>query len=271
MEVIKMVRLTIVCISFIIISLMLAGVSNAKINKKNIMGMWLFDEGEGDTVKDYSENGNDGVLTNEPEWVDGQSGGALEFDGRVNGVKDHVLCGRDASINEIADAITITAWVYPMAESNYEYIVSNDRDCCGQYKGYSLSLGYTAFQIWDTNSASHRVKLAGKPSLKQWCHLAGTFDGKQLKIYLDGKLSNTAAFDGKIGTPATYEFAIGAMGYGQGAYNINGIIDEVAVFNVALSDNDIESIMTRGLEKATGLTAVSPSGKLATSWGDIKK
>jgi hypothetical protein len=158
-----------------------------------------------------------------------------------------------------------------MAESNYEYIVSNDRDCCGQYKGYSLSLGYTGFQIWDTNSASHRVNLASKPSLKQWCHLAGTFDGKQLNIYLDGKLSNTAAFAGKIGTPATYEFAIGALGHGQGAYNINGIIDEVAVFNVALSDNDIESIMTKGLEKATGMTAVSPSGKLAITWGDIKQ
>ncbi len=194
---------------------------------------------------------------------------------------DHVLCGKDASLNSIADAITITAWVYPMAESNYEYIVSNDRDCCGQYKGYSLSLGYTGFQIWDTNaegfvkhntaSASHKVTLTSKPSLEKWCHLAGSFDGEQLKIYLDGEVSNSAAFSGKIGTPATYEFAIGALGHGQGAYNTNSIIDEVAVFNVALSDNDIGSIMTKGLEKATGMTAVSPSSKLTTTWAQIKK
>jgi hypothetical protein len=269
MEVRTMTRFTIFSISLIAISLMFADLGYGKIDEDSIMGMWLFDEGKGDTVKDYSGNGNDGVLTNEPEWVDGKFGKALEFDGRVNGVKDHVLCGTDASINEISDALTITAWVYPMADSNYEYIVSNDRDCCGQYKGYSLSLGYTGFQLWDTKSASHRVNLASKPSLNNWCHLAGTFDGKQLKIYFDGKLSNTADFSGKIGTPATYEFAIGALGHGQGAYNINGIIDEVAVFNVALSENDIGSIMTKGLEFIT--TAVSPSGKLAATWAEIKK
>jgi len=117
------------------------------------------------------------------------------------------------------------------AESNYEYIVSNDRDCCGQYKGYSLSLGYTGFQIWDTNSTSHKVNPAVKPSLEKWCHLAGTFDGEQLKIYVDGKLSNTAPFSGKIGTPASFQFAIGGLGFNPATYNINGIIDEAAIFN----------------------------------------
>ncbi len=264
-----MTRLTVIGISFIIVSLIFVGISNAAVDPESIMGMWLFDEGNGDVAKDSSVNGNDGVLTSGPEWVDGKFGGGLEFQGRVNGVSDYVLCGRDDSINSIADEITITAWVYPMAESNYEYIVSNDRDCCGQYKGYSLSLGYTGFQIWDTNSAPHKVNLVSNPSLKEWCHLAGTFDGELLKIYLDGQLSNSAAFAGKIGTPATNELAIGALGHGQGAYNINGIIDEVAVFNVALSDNDIGSIMENGLV-AFG-AAVSPSGKLATTWGDIKK
>jgi len=264
-------KLNLACAGLIIISIVFAGISYAKVDPKTCVGAWLFDEGKGDTVEDSSEYGNDGTLTNGPEWADGKFGGALEFQGRVNGVKDHVLCGKDDSINSIADEITITAWVYPMAESNYEYVVSNDRDCCGQYKGYSLSLGYTGFQIWDDNSASHRVNLAGKPSLREWCHLAGTFDGERLKIYLDGKLSNSVAFAGKIGTPATYEFAIGALGHGQGAYNINGIIDDVAVFNVALADNDIESIMTIGLEAVLGGQAVSPSGRLTTVWGQIKK
>jgi len=146
----KMVtKFNLTCIVSIVISLVFVGISDAGINPETCVGAWLFDDSKGDTAKDISESGNDGKLTNEPKWVDGQFGGALEFDGRVNGVRDHVLCGRDASINSIADAITITAWVYPMAESNYEYIVSNDRDCCGQYKGYSLSLGYTGFQVQD--------------------------------------------------------------------------------------------------------------------------
>jgi hypothetical protein len=152
----------------------------------------------------------------------------------------------------------------------YDYIVSNDRDCCGQYKGYSLNLSYTTFQIWDDNSQSHSVGWSNpKPKQGEWCHAAGTFDGKQLKVYLNGALNNTLAFVGKIGIPASYEFAIGGLGFGPGTYNIDGIIDEVAVFNVALSENDIKSIMTKGLE-AIG-TAVSPKGQLTTTWAAIKK
>jgi len=152
----------------------------------------------------------------------------------------------------------------------YDYIVSNDRDCCGNYKGYSLNISYTSFKIWDEKSQGHSVGWgAPKPPQNEWCHVAGTFDGEQLKIYCNATLSNSVAFSGKIGTPATYEFAIGGLGHGPGTYNITGIIDEVAVFNVALTENDIENIMKKGLE-AIG-TAVSPKEKLTTTWASIKK
>ena len=266
----KPAKLNLSCIGFIVISLVFVGISYTRVDPETCVGAWLFDEGNGNKSEDFSGNGNDGILTNGPEWTDGQFGDALDFAGGVNAGRQHVLCGKDASINSIADAITIVALVYPRQESNYEYIVSNDRDCCGQFKGYSLSLGYLNFQIWDENSAAHNVNLAKKPSLNKWCHLAGTFDGAQLKIYLDGVLSNSTVFAGKIGIPASYEFAIGGLGFNPATYNINGIIDEVAVFNVALEENDIERIMTVGLEEALGGSAVSPSGKLTTSWGQIK-
>jgi hypothetical protein len=97
-----MTRLTIICISFIIVSLMFAGISNAAIDQKSIMGMWLFDEGKGDAAKDSSGNGNDGVLTNGPEWEDGKFSKALSFDG----VGTFVNCGNGESI-QLSDKITI--------------------------------------------------------------------------------------------------------------------------------------------------------------------
>jgi hypothetical protein len=253
------------------VGLIVAGHGSAKIEPATCVGAWLFDDSKGDTAEDLSGNGNEGEIMEGAEWTDGRFGGALDFEGGVNAGNAHVLCGNDASINEIADAITIVAWVFPRQESNYEYVVSNDRDCCGQYKGYSLSLGYTGFQIWDESNVSHKTNLVSKPSLEEWCHLAGTFDGKQLRIYLNGELSNTSAFSGKIGTPASFAFAIGGLGFNPGTYNINGIIDEVAIFNVALADNDIETIMIMGLEKVLGGTAVSPSGRLAATWAEIRE
>ena len=50
----------------------------------------------------------------------------------------------------------------------------------------------------------------------------------------------------------------------------DGTIDDVAVFNVALADTDVKDIMSKGLGKATGLTPVSPKGRLTTVWGEIK-
>ena len=49
-----------------------------------------------------------------------------------------------------------------------------------------------------------------------------------------------------------------------------GLIDEVGIFSKALLDDDIKNIMTNGLERATGITVVLPSGKLTTTWSSIK-
>jgi len=76
-----MKRLTVIWISFLIISLMFAGQSYAKIDTKTVIGVWLFDEGGGEVAQDSSINGNDGTL-NGPEWTNvSKFGGALEFNG----------------------------------------------------------------------------------------------------------------------------------------------------------------------------------------------
>ena len=88
----KIVMPNLMLASLIVLSLMFAGVSSAELDPKTVVGMWLFDEGKGDTAVDSSENGNDGELVNGPKWVkDGQFGSALEFDG--NESKGHVVVG----------------------------------------------------------------------------------------------------------------------------------------------------------------------------------
>ena len=70
----------IVCASLIVISLILTGISDAKVDLNTAVGMWLFDEGSGTIAKDSSGNGSDGQLTNDPKWVQGRFGMALSFD-----------------------------------------------------------------------------------------------------------------------------------------------------------------------------------------------
>jgi len=79
-----MTRLTVIGISFIIVSLMFVGISNAKIDPQTAVGIWLFDKGSGDVAIDSSGNGNDGEFTGSPKWVTGKFGKALQLDGSSN-------------------------------------------------------------------------------------------------------------------------------------------------------------------------------------------
>ena len=66
----------------ILISLILMEQSPVAIDMKNCVGMWLFDHGGGNIAKDSSGNGNDGILMNDPKWVNAKIGSALELDGK---------------------------------------------------------------------------------------------------------------------------------------------------------------------------------------------
>ena len=68
-------------------SLMAVHISTAEIDLSTAVGIWLFDEGKGNTAADISDGGNDGELLKSPEWVKGKFGQALKFDGKASCVQ----------------------------------------------------------------------------------------------------------------------------------------------------------------------------------------
>jgi len=74
----------------LVLSLSVANVSQAGVTEVDLstaVGIWLFDEGSGDSTKDMSSEGNHGELVKSPKWVTGKFGKALEFNGKDNFVK----------------------------------------------------------------------------------------------------------------------------------------------------------------------------------------
>lgn len=258
-------ELTFVCASFIAIGLIFTGLSDAKIDpKKDIAALWLFDEGKGKVATDTSPNGNDGEFFGSPTWVDGKFGKALEF----NGTSDYVQVPDSPSL-DIEEAITIVAWVNWKTFKDAG-ILSKSQDGGGD-GNYFLSTGCgggpTQAKFGVISAAGHTcgpASAALKPG--QWYHVAGTFDGKQLAVYIDGALENAQNHGGPL-TTSDWPVIIGS--YAGLGFKSNAIIDELAVFNVALDEKDINTIMNEGLEKGAGL-AVSPKGKLATVWAEMK-
>ncbi len=236
-----MTRLTIICISFIIIILMFAGQSYADVDPETIVGIWLFDEGTGDVAIDSSGNGNDGTL-NGPEWTnESKFGGALEFNGTSSYIE--FATGESMKIQHF----TFMAWFNTRKLDGYGHIFQtgndwNDMAGC-VFRVHQDGYAQSALAFGPGNTATW---LNG-PGLEAdtWYHMVITFDGTTATLYLDGV--NVASGDGQ--GEIMYDdqpVRIGILSNTIGSA-FDGFIDEAALFNVALEAEDIEAIMNGGL------------------------
>jgi len=204
-----------------------------------MVGWWRLDEGSGTAANDSSGYGNHGTLVSNPQWVVGVAGGALEF----NGTSDFVDCGDDESL-DITGPITITLWMRPAAAGEGG---PNAGPVCKALSGatWSWQLRYNApggnymgFQFNGDPEGSTWVDVQEDLSPGQWYHVAGTFDGTNIKCHLDGTETDSGTISGIRGGQST--FFIGQDGW----VNVfNGAVDEVRVYNHALSEAEILGTM----------------------------
>ena len=204
----------------------------------DLIAHWRFDEGSGTIAADTSGNSNDGTLMGNPQWVTGKIGGALEFDGDG----DYVDCGNDA-IFDITEEITLAIWV----NAND---MGNSQHNCWLGKGdntYAIkhqSGNFLEFFIYDGDWHSTEYTTNITALNGEWHHMAGTFDGSELKFYLDGEEAANLVYSGTIGT-TTDDVTIGENSQATGRY-FDGMLDDPRIYNEAISPDDIKSIMLGG-------------------------
>ncbi len=225
------------------------------------LAAWHLDEnrwnGSANEVKDGSGNNLHGtsmfgaITDNSDPAIPGTVGtcGYGVFDTAADSVKRHIALGDDPKINEISDAVTLAGWVNIESSSSYNYLFSNARDCCGAYKGIELRIvgnnNTPRFTIWDDTGAAQHLSSSVNVSLSTWNHIAATFDGSTIRIYVNGALAGSRVFGGKIGTPASYDSALGGMGLNPGTYNLNGFLDEVYLYDQALTAGQVRTLMLK--------------------------
>ncbi len=252
MRVIQLAKATLVYGMLVCISITIPGISYAKLDADAALGIWFFDEGKGGTAKDSSKNGNDGEIV-DAEWVAGKFGEALKFAGGA-----HVAVGDFA---DYTDEVSIVALIKtPAAPAWSDIIVGPCGDVILTLRDHKLNFAGQCAQPIPHNTWSKSLLNDDK-----WHHIGGTYDGKEVKVYIDGEeeASNDAAGPFKTGPKF-----IGSRDDKQEAFT--GLIDEIAFFNVALSDDDMKAIAESGLSVVLGFAAVSPKAKLATVWGKLK-
>jgi len=202
-----------------------------------LVGYWSFDEGSGATVYDYSGYGNHGTRHG-TSWVEGASGNALWF----NGSDDYVSVP-DHPIFDPGGAITISAWINTLFPSAGDAIAAHDHSQA-TWLLYASGTDQTACSVYvRTASYWNRIGGAGDLSDGYWHHVVGTFDRSlpsgRLRFYVDGILYGTNdAYDEDI-LPGDEGVEIGRHWCGSAQDGFHGIIDEVRVYDRALSHDEI--------------------------------
>ncbi|WP_113923020.1 LamG-like jellyroll fold domain-containing protein [Cognataquiflexum aquatile] len=207
----------------------------------DLAGHWKLEEGSGNQFLDDSENVNHGTIVNTSgmSWSGGKLGLAVNLTGSSN---QFARVPHHPSL-ELSKSLTIAAWVKPNI-LHRGTIVSKSAG-----NGFELWLdldGSIEFRLNRTNNGStYRIRTPYNytNSLGKWIHVAGTFDGQTIKVYINGveNISRTYGSPFGIGT-LSGDLVIGALGTIQ---RLNGSMDDLQIYGSALSASDIQALMAQ--------------------------
>jgi hypothetical protein len=220
-----------------------------------LSGWWQMDEGKGQTIYDWSGNGNNGTLgstsgvdDNDPSWIKGVFlGSALRFGG-----DDFVRIPSSSDLE--SQHLTVSAWVRgDSSPGQFKYVLAKGTsgNCVASSYGlYTSTNGGMAFYTYDGTGETvgfHRSPEADPSSVwdGRWHNVAGTYDGQTVRLFVDGNQVGT-------GTPSTapvfYDLPSGDSLLGSYldstcSLYLVGDIDGVSVWNRALPVSDISTVV----------------------------
>ena len=200
-----------------------------------LVAAYAFDEGSGSTVSDASGNGNTGTISGATWSSAGKYGSALSF----NGSSGRVTIPNASSL-QLSSGMTLEAWVNPAAVSstwrdviekgndNYFLMATSDHSSA---PGGGGIIGGSYGQVFTTSPLPTNT----------WSFLALTYDGATERLYLNGTQVASLARTGAI-TSSTNALTLGSDPfYGQ---FFNGLLDNIRIYNSALSAAAIQTDMT---------------------------
>ena len=201
----------------------------------SLVGWWTFDDGSGTTANDSSGNENHGTFNGDPQWVNGKFGKALKFDGS----SDYLAVPDSDSLDINGDQLSIVAWINGESWSLAKHIVRKiaDEEASPIYVFRVQPDQVRA--ILSTSAGNTTIQGATVLPTNEWVHVALAYDGGEARIYVNGELDVSSNVSGEI-TQSNNELRIGL---GDPAGYFHGTIDDVRIYNKALTQEGIQAIM----------------------------
>ncbi len=202
-----------------------------------LVAAYSFNEGSGTSVADASGNGHTGTISEATWSTQGKFGNALAFDG----VNDWVTVNASSLLN-LTTAMTLEAWVFPTTTSGVRDILIKEGANADIYNLYARNWrGRPEVNV--LVGGANRVAegtAAQAPAANVWTHVAGTYDGTTLRLFINGVQRASVNRSGPIAT-STGPLRIG--GNSLWGEFFQGRIDEVRIYNRALTQAEIQTDM----------------------------
>ena len=252
-------KMFVIVFAVLVIIFMNANMAKAQVVTEGLVSYWTFDKADvdGDSVIDvFGEN--DGTMMGDPKVVEGEIGQALEFDG-----DDYVDFGTPESLN-MKPPLTVSMFINNKDQSASFIWQGGEKG--GSTKNYiyvrpdgGLNVGQWPPGGGDLNSPAGLLETRGT-----WYYITAVFDDQYL-LYVDGTLKGELKAEVYSGPNPTAWLLGTRLFPANAAYFFIGLIDELGVYNRALSEDEINQNMDAG-----GWAAVQPANKLALTWGNLK-
>lgn len=224
--------------------------------QEGLVAAYGFDDSGSTTAGDSSGNGNAGTIVGGATRSAGRFGSALVLDG----VNDRVRIADAGSVN-LASGMTLEAWVNPSVSSGTRAVIVKERQVDASYGLFHASPSVPGIKV-ATDGRTTFAKGASALPLNAWSHLAATYDGATLRLFVNGVQVTTSTAAAGPMVPGPGPLSIG--GTGLASQWFKGLIDEVRVYDRPLAAAEIQADMGR----AVGLpgTPVPARKDVSGSW-----
>jgi hypothetical protein len=224
----------------------------------SLLGWWKLDEGQGLSAVDWSGHGNHGTLTGDPQWVDGYDGGALDFE--YANSNDGVAV---KAFDVATGGITLSAWVRPESFSQNDGRIITKATGTGENdhlwmlstiaSGGEYVLRFR-LKTDDGQDTTTLIAAGGALAVDEWTHTAAIWDGSSMVIYKDGvEVGREVKGGTAVATNPDLAIAIGNHLTGTtGSRAWDGMIDDVRVYDKALTVAELEQVMRGDTSRAWG-------------------
>lgn len=217
----------------------------------SLVAAYSFDEGAGLLTGDVSGNGNTATLGNSPTWTTGKFGKALAF-----GAGRYVTVPNSSAIDVGGQKLTISFFAKITDSGKDQVLIGKPANASFTYPWFQYGVEFStsskslALYLADTAGVAHRYNMAAPTGV--WTHVAFSYDGSNVKGYVDGVLKLNTAANFSITNAAT------ALRFGldpNGNQPANGALDEIRIYNSAQTNSDVSADLARSVASASPLMA----------------